>query len=120
MSSAEARNDSITRPPGTSYTSTCPESTGAGRRLPQHTASRRPSAEKARSRGYQRAFGLLGLGMADVSTLRALPNATPPRARSVIFIFLTGGLSHLDSFDLKPDAPDSIRGEFQSIATRTE
>jgi hypothetical protein len=37
----------------------------------------------------------------------------------VIFIFLTGGLSHLDSFDLKPEAPDSIRGEFRPIATRT-
>ena len=41
------------------------------------------------------------------------------RARSVIFVFLTGGLAHLDSFDLKPDAPDTVRGEFQSIHHRT-
>lgn len=65
------------------------------------------------------AIGILGLGAAELSTLQALANAPAPRARSVIFVFLTGGLSHLDSFDLKPDAPDSVRGEFASIATRT-
>ncbi len=37
----------------------------------------------------------------------------------MIFVFLTGGLSQLDSFDLKPDAPDTVRGEFQASATRT-
>jgi hypothetical protein len=65
------------------------------------------------------AIGLMGLGMEELFAARALSAPTTPRARSVIFVFLTGGLSHLDSFDLKPDAPDSIRGEFQSIATRT-
>lgn len=65
------------------------------------------------------AVGILGLGAAELSALRGLANATTPRARSVIFVFLTGGLSHLDSFDMKPDAPDSIRGEFGSIPTRT-
>jgi hypothetical protein len=39
--------------------------------------------------------------------------------KSVIFVFLTGGISHIDTFDMKPGAPDGIRGEFQSIATRT-
>jgi hypothetical protein len=39
--------------------------------------------------------------------------------RSVIYIFLSGGLSQLDSFDLKPDAPLEIRGEFRPFATRT-
>jgi uncharacterized protein (DUF1501 family) len=38
-------------------------------------------------------------------------------AKQVIVIFLQGGLSHLDSWDLKPDAPAEYRGEFQSIAT---
>lgn len=64
------------------------------------------------------AIGLLGMGMADVARLRAAA-AHVSRPRSVIFVFLTGGMSHLDSFDLKPDAPDNIRGEFQPIATRT-
>ena len=36
----------------------------------------------------------------------------------MILVFLTGGLSHLDSLDMKPDAPDGIRGEFRPIATR--
>ena len=41
------------------------------------------------------------------------------KARSVIYIFLSGGLSQLESFDLKPDAPAEIRGEFRPIATKT-
>ena len=41
------------------------------------------------------------------------------RPRSVLFVFLTGGLSHHDSFDMKPDAPDHIRGEFKPAATKT-
>ena len=44
---------------------------------------------------------------------------TPIKARSVIYIFLSGGLAQLESFDLKPDAPEGIRGEFRPIATRT-
>ena len=40
------------------------------------------------------------------------------RAKSVILINLTGGLSHIDSLDPKPMAPDGIRGEFKSISTR--
>jgi hypothetical protein len=65
-------------------------------------------------------IGLLGLGLADLSALRAMATPTSLRPRkSVIFIFLTGGISHQDSFDLKPDAPDSVRGEFRPIATRT-
>lgn len=43
----------------------------------------------------------------------------PPKAKSVLFIFLTGGVSHQDSFDLKPNAPADVRGEFQPIATAT-
>ena len=38
---------------------------------------------------------------------------------SVIYIFLSGGLSQLESFDLKPEAPAGIRGEFRPIATNT-
>jgi hypothetical protein len=65
------------------------------------------------------AIGLMGLGMPQVAAAQELAPAGTPRARSVIFVFLTGGLSQLDSFDLKPEAPDNVRGEFQSIATRT-
>lgn len=66
------------------------------------------------------AAGLLGLGMNHVEALRAASGrARQPAAKSVIYIFLSGGLSQLDSFDLKPGAPDQIRGEFKPIATAT-
>lgn len=42
---------------------------------------------------------------------------SPRRAKSVIFVLLTGGPSQLDTLDMKPDAPVEIRGEFSSIAT---
>src|SRR4051794_40482676 len=65
-------------------------------------------------------LGLLGLGLAEVNALRGLAAERPRRPRkSVLFLFLTGGLSHQDSFDLKPDAPAEVRGEFRPIATRT-
>jgi hypothetical protein len=60
--------------------------------------------------------------MGHLDELRALgAQARPaaPKAKSVVFIFLSGGLSHLDSLDPKPDAPDSIRGPFRPVATRT-
>ncbi len=66
------------------------------------------------------AVGLLGLGMNHVEALRAAaPEPLVPRAKAVIYIFLSGGLAQQDSFDPKPEAPDTVRGEFQSILTRT-
>src|SRR6476646_5929006 len=41
----------------------------------------------------------------------------PASAQSVILVFLGGGISHHDSFDLKPEAPDDIRGKYTSIHT---
>src|ERR1041384_4830490 len=61
---------------------------------------------------------LLGLGTSHLNALRAESSAEPP-AKAVIYIFLSGGLAQHDSFDLKPDAPENIRGEFKPIATRT-
>ena len=40
-----------------------------------------------------------------------------PKARSTILFFLCGGASHIDTWDLKPDAPDGYRGPFRPIAT---
>lgn len=65
-------------------------------------------------------IGLMGLGLNHLSALRSLADegqVTP--AKSVIFVFLTGGISQQDSFDLKPAAPAEVRGEFLPIATRT-
>ena len=66
--------------------------------------------------------GLLGLGMNHLQALRAAESAggkPAAGAKNVIYIFLSGGLAQHDSFDLKPQAPDSIRGEFNPIATKT-
>jgi hypothetical protein len=61
--------------------------------------------------------GLLGLGLSSwVGTSRAAQPARSPK--SVIIVFLTGAPSHIDTFDLKPDAPLEIRGEFKPIATK--
>lgn len=64
-------------------------------------------------------ISLLGLATSDVSALLAGTPQQTGRRMSVIYIFLSGGLAQHDSFDLKPDAPDNIRGEFRPIATRT-
>lgn len=48
---------------------------------------------------------------------RAGQAPTPKPIRACIMIFYYGGPSHLDTFDLKPDAPAEVRGEFQPIAT---
>lgn len=67
-------------------------------------------------------IGLLGLSdLARACTGADATGAQPkrPRAKSCIFIFLSGGLSQHDSFDMKPHAADDIRGEFQPIATQT-
>jgi len=69
------------------------------------------------------AVGLFGLGMNHLEALRAEApagrQALGGTAKSCIYIFLSGGLAQHESFDLKPDAPEGIRGEFRPIATRT-
>lgn len=69
------------------------------------------------------AIGILGLGMNHLTGLRQAmaSDGLPPsgKAKSCIFIFLSGGLSQHDSFDMKPEAPDNIRSEFQPRATKT-
>jgi hypothetical protein len=68
------------------------------------------------------AVGLLGLGMNHLEELRAAAPADASRrgrARSCIYIFLSGGLAQHESFDLKPNAPAEVRGEFRPIATNT-
>ena len=68
-------------------------------------------------------IGLLGLGINHLTGLRQTQAAggVPPagKAKSCIFIFLSGGLAQQESFDMKPSAPDDVRGEFRPIATRT-
>ena len=65
--------------------------------------------------------GALGVGSLTLPNLLKLEASSPrrARARSVIMLFLSGGPSHLDMWDLKPNAPEEIRGTFRSTATRT-
>lgn len=60
-------------------------------------------------------FGL-GVGLPQLLASQAFAKS-PKQDLSLIFVFLQGGLSTIDTFDLKPDAPAEFRGEFQPIET---
>jgi len=70
-------------------------------------------------RDFLRVGVLTGTGLSLAGYLRMAEAGTiaPAKAKSAIFINLGGGPSHMDSFDLKPDAPTEYRGEFKPIAT---
>ena len=84
-----------------------------------------PSDLRGRAAMRRRSFlqvgysGLLGLGLPRLLAAReaSIGGATSGRARSVIVILLSGGLGQHDSFDMKPEAPEGIRGEFKPIDT---
>ena len=80
-------------------------------------------------RQFLRVGGLGSLGFTLPGLLRAedeqaQPGGSPGKRqtirpiRSCILIFHYGGPSHIDTFDMKPNAPAEIRGQFGSIATR--
>jgi uncharacterized protein (DUF1501 family) len=60
--------------------------------------------------------GVFGLGL-TLPKLLAAEQGKPTRDVSLIYLFLHGGLSTIDSWDLKPDAPAEFRGEFKPIDT---
>lgn len=65
--------------------------------------------------------GLAGLSLPDLLRLRAdAPAAgrSMGRHKSVILLWMTGGPSHIDTWDVKPEAPLEIRGPFKDIPTR--
>ena len=63
------------------------------------------------------ALGVTGLSLADYLRLAGAGEVRKGQATAAIFINLGGGPSHMDTFDLKPDAPKEFRGEFNPIAT---
>jgi hypothetical protein len=85
----------------------------------------RPSRQcnGATRRDFLRAGGLGAIGLPALLRAESTASAaartpgTGARAKSVILVYLGGGLSHHDSFDLKPDAPDDIRGKYRPIST---
>jgi uncharacterized protein (DUF1501 family) len=62
--------------------------------------------------------GLLSLCLSDAIAALGQGSQLKARAKSVILLHQYGGPSHLDTFDMKPAAPEAIRGEFRPIATR--
>jgi len=64
----------------------------------------------------------IGLGLfGKPSPLRAgVPWRGEPKAKAVIQLHLEGGLSHLDAFDPKPDAPVEVRGPFGSVKSKID
>src|SRR5687768_9860996 len=67
-------------------------------------------------------LGMLGLSLADVLRLETFAKQSggsgkQPRAKSIVLVYLGGGLSHHDSFDMKPDAAEEIRGKYDSIGS---
>jgi hypothetical protein len=83
---------------------------------------RQPHCDGVNRRNFLRvgAFGA-GLSLADMLRARAATQApgAPTRStqKSVIMVYLPGGPSHIDMYDLKPEAPVEFRGEFRPIAT---
>lgn len=58
----------------------------------------------------------LGLSLTRLLQAEAVAGGKP-RAKSVVILFLSGGPSQLDMWDMKPEAPDDIRGTYRSIPT---
>jgi len=67
--------------------------------------------------GAMGGFGLSLPGLLQAETMARAGGRGQNRAKSCIFLFLWGGPSHIDTFDMKPRAPDNIRGEFKPIQT---
>ncbi len=67
-------------------------------------------------------LGLLGLNMPRILKAEAYGtnDKIKARAKSVIFLFQWGGPSHIDMFDMKPDAPEGIRGPHRPISTKAD
>ena len=64
------------------------------------------------------ALGVGALSLADLLRAEAQGNTASNRGKSVIYVVLNGGPSHIDTWDPKPDAPPEYRGEFNTIPTK--
>ena len=62
-------------------------------------------------------LGTAGLALGNLLQARAAAPARPKGAKSCILLFMNGGPPQMDTFDLKPDAPAEVRGEYKPIDT---
>ena len=83
------------------------------------TMGRHRSCDRVTRRELLRVGSLatLGLSLPGFLERRARAGAQPRKDVSCILLWLQGGISHIDSFDPKPEAPQEVRGEFGTIAT---
>ncbi|MEX0642272.1 MAG: DUF1501 domain-containing protein [Pirellulales bacterium] len=86
--------------------------------MPDANDYRRPDCI-SRRRWLLRAGSLAGAGLSLPAAVRAAARAEAPpaTARSCIVFFMEGGPAHQDLWDMKPEAPLEVRGEFRPIAT---
>ncbi len=63
--------------------------------------------------------GLFGLTLPQLLAAESHSKGAAPKAKSVIFMLLFGGPSQLETFDMKPEAPEQIRGPFKPISSKT-
>ncbi len=70
-------------------------------------------------RSFLHAGSALGLSLSGLLRLRDASAGAAPKsqARSVVILYLSGGPSQLDTWDMKPEAPEAIRGTFSPIDT---
>ena len=81
------------------------------------STSRRQFCDGVSRRSFLQAGSLAVGGLTLEQLARAEAVSGKTSHKSVIMVYLSGGLAHQDSFDLKPEAPAEIRGEFKPIAT---
>ena len=84
------------------------------------SGQRQPKSRISRRRLFQAGgLGALHLGMPGILAAGGKADSAGGGAaeKSCIFVLLCGGPSHLDTWDLKPNAPDGIRGPYKSIST---
>jgi hypothetical protein len=87
---------------------------GALMASPQHTASRPITRRGVLKAG---AFAVGNLTLADLLRLRARAGTPPSTDTAVILLWLPGGPPHMETYDLKPNAPSEFRGAFRPIPT---
>src|SRR4029077_7931456 len=84
--------------------------------IPSHQPSGKTCDGMSR-RDFLKLGGLCVGGLTLADLLRAQGKAASGSQKAVIMVWLEGGPSHIDMYDLKPDAPSDIRGPFKPIPT---
>ncbi len=90
--------------------------------MPTHACSTFSNALVSRRHAIRLGgLGLLGLTMPRLLRAEEIEEARiKARAKSVIFLFQWGGPSHIDMFDMKPDAPEGIRGPHKPMSSKAD